>query len=238
VTPSDASGRVALVTGANRGFGRAIATGLAERGLTVLLTARDPRQAEAAADSLRQAGRAVASYPLDVTDQAAVDRLAAWVAATYGRLDVLVNNAGAYYDTDQAAATVDLAIVRAAFEVNTLGPWRLCEAAIPLMRRHRYGRIVNVSSGSGAFAEAGAGTPAYSVSKAALNMLTVKLAAELRGSGILVNAACPGWVRTAMGGPGAPRSPEEGADTPIWLATLPDDGPSGGFFRDRRRIPW
>ena len=238
--PSDtqAPSRVALVTGANRGIGRAIAGGLAQRGLTVLLTARQPEQAAAAAASLAQQGLSVASHALDVTDPESVAAIAAWVAAEYDRLDVLVNNAGAYYDTDQAAISADLAIVQAALEVNLLGPWRLCEAFVPLMLRQGYGRIVNVSSGGGAFAEAGAGTPAYSVSKAGLNMLTVKLAAELVGSGVLVNAACPGWVRTAMGGTGAPRSPEEGADPLLWLATLPADGPSGGFFRDRQRIPW
>ncbi len=151
-----------------------------------------------------------------------------------------MNNAGAYYDEDQAAASADLAIVEAALQVHVIGAWRICRVAIPFMRKQRYGRIVNVSSGSGAFSEVAGDpdAPAYSVSKSALNMLTVKLAADLKGTGILVNAACPGWVRTDMGGPDAPRSPEEGADTPIWLATLPDDGPTGGFFRDRRSIPW
>lgn len=114
----------------------------------------------------------------------------------------------------------------------------MCEAFIPLMRRAGYGRIVNVSSGLGSFAETGGGAPAYSVSKAGLNMLTLKLAQDLKGSGILVNACCPGWVKTEMGGPGATREVEEGADTPIWLALLPNDGPTGGFFRDRKRIPW
>jgi NAD(P)-dependent dehydrogenase (short-subunit alcohol dehydrogenase family) len=230
--------RVALVTGANRGIGRAIASALARDGLTVLFTARRGGEAAAAAAPLARQGLLVASRSLDVTDPRSVAAVAAWVTAEYGRLDVLVNNAGAYYDADQAAVSADLAIVQAALDVNLLGPWRTCEAFLPLMLQHGYGRIVNVSSGGGAFAGAGAGTPAYSVSKAALNMLTVKLAAELAGSGVLVNAACPGWVRTAMGSPAAPRSPEEGADTPCWLATLPADGPSGGFFRDRQRIPW
>jgi NAD(P)-dependent dehydrogenase (short-subunit alcohol dehydrogenase family) len=230
--------RVALVTGANRGIGRAIADGLAHGGLTVLFTARQPEQAAAAAAPLAGQGRPVASHALDVTDPASVAAIAAWVAAQYGRLDVLVNNAGAYYDDDQETVSADLAIVQAALDVNLLGPWRLCEAFVPLMLQHGYGRIVNVSSGGGSFATAGAGTPAYSVSKAGLNMLTVKLAAELAGSGVLVNAACPGWVRTAMGSPAAPRSPEEGADTPLWLATLAANGPNGGFFRDRQRIPW
>jgi len=237
MTDSGVGLQVALVTGANRGIGRAIAAGLAERGYQVLLTARDPTSAERAAADLARHGSLV-PLQLDVTDQASVDRAIRDVEGQFGRLDVLVNNAGAYYDDDQRTVSADFTIVEAALAVNLLGPWRLCISALPLMRCQRYGRIVNLSSGAGAFDEAGGGTPGYSVSKAALNMLTVKLAAELRGSGILVNACCPGWVRTDMGGPGAPRSPEQGADTPIWLATLPTDGPTGGFFRDRRRIPW
>jgi NAD(P)-dependent dehydrogenase (short-subunit alcohol dehydrogenase family) len=232
------STRVALVTGANRGIGLAIAEGLAERGLHVLLSARDPAAAARAAAPLRARGLTVSPVALDVTAQGSVDALAQQVRRDLGRLDALVNNAGAYYDTEQDLLGADMGIVQAALETNLLGAWRACQAFVPLMRRQRYGRVVNVSSGAGAFNEAGTGTPAYRVSKAALNMLTVTLAAELAGEPILVNAACPGWVRTDMGGAGAPRSPEQGADTPIWLATLPAGGPSGGFFRDRRRIAW
>lgn len=230
--------RVAMVTGANRGIGREIARQLAARDLVVILTARDQAAAVEAAAEIGTSGHPVIAQQLDVTDQASVERLARFIAGAYGRIDVLVNNAGAYYDTDQQAITADLHIVEAALQVNLLGAWRMCELAIPLMRRRGYGRIVNVSSGASAFAEAAGGVPAYRTSKAALNMLTVTLAAELQGSGILVNAACPGWVRTDMGGPAAPKSVEEGADTPVWLATLPDDGPTGGFFRNRRPIPW
>jgi NAD(P)-dependent dehydrogenase (short-subunit alcohol dehydrogenase family) len=230
--------RVAVVTGANRGIGLEIARQLAASGLLVILTGRNKAAVEAAAAEIGTRGQPIDPRPLDVADQTSVDRLARFLAQDYGRLDVLVNNAGAYYDTDQQAVTADLRIVEAALQVNFLGAWRMAQVAIPLMRRHGYGRIVNVSSGAGAFAEAGGGVPAYRTSKAALNMLTVTLAAELQGSGILVNAACPGWVRTDMGGPAAPKSVEEGADTPVWLATLPDDGPTGGFFRERRPIPW
>jgi len=239
-TPAETEGtrRVALVTGANRGIGLAVACALAEHGLTVLLTARTLAAAESAAADLGARGLRVAPHQLDVTDQRSVDRLRRLVEAECGRLDVLINNAGAYYDDAQHATTADLAIVHAALDVNLIGPWRMCQAFVPLMRRHRYGRIVNVSSGAGTFRDPDAEAPAYSVSKAALNMLTVKLAADLRSTGILVNAACPGWVRTDMGGPNADRSPEEGADTPVWLATLPDGGPTGGLFRDRRPIPW
>src|SRR5690242_3024367 len=185
-----AGSQVALVTGGNRGIGRAIAAGLAERGYLVLLTARDQSAAERAAADLASSGTLV-PLQLDVTDQASVDRALGEVVERFGRLDALVNNAGAYYDDDQRTVSADLAIVEAALAVNLLGPWRLCLAALTLMRRQRSGRIVNVSSGAGAFDGAGGGTPAYSVSKAALNMLTVRLAAELRGSGILVNACCP-----------------------------------------------
>ena len=173
-----------------------------------------------------------------MTDQGSVDRLLAWIEAEFGRLDVLVNNAAIVLGDGQGASTVTLADLESILATNTIGPWRLCEAALPLMRRGGYGRIVNVSSGAGSFGEGHAGSPAYSVSKAALNMLTLKLARDLDGTNILVNAVCPGWVRTDMGGPNADRTVEQGAETPVWLAMLPDGGPSGGFFRDKQRIPW
>lgn len=238
---TQSSEQIALVTGANRGIGRAIAAGLAERGVMVLVAARDVGEAQAVAGALRATGYRAEPVALDVTNQRSVEALRDHVASEYGRVDILVNNAGAYYDVDQAASTVDMATVEGALAVNVVGPWRMCQAFLPLLRHGGNGRIVNVSSGAGSFGEMGPGdtsAPAYSVSKAALNMFTVKLAAELRGSGILVNAVCPGWVRTDMGGPAAPRTPEQGAETPIWLATLPDDGPTGGFFRDRQPIPW
>ncbi len=229
---------MALVSGANRGIGLAIVRALAERGLTVRLGGRDAERARLAAAPLQAAGFSVAPVQLDVTDQASVDAVVRQIGAEHGRLDVLVNNAGAFYDDDELPSAADLGVVRAALETNLIGPWRLCIAALPLMRRHGYGRVVNVSSSSGAFSEPGFEAPAYSVSKAALNMLTLRLASELAGSDVLINACCPGWVRTEMGGPNAPLSPEQGADTAVWLATLPAGGPTGGFFRERRRIPW
>lgn len=229
--------RVAIVTGANRGIGRGIARQLAARGLTVVLTGRDVERARVAAAEFSGEG-SIRPYQLDITDQGSVDRLIAEVEHDLGRLDVLVNNAGGYWDADQHPSSADLAIVEAALQTNLLGAWRMCKAAVPLMLRNGYGRIVNVSSRSGSFQHPSASVPAYRVSKAALNMFTCALAAELPGRAILVNAACPGWVRTEMGSQSAPKSIDEGADTPVWLATLPDDGPTGGFFADRQPIAW
>ncbi len=231
--------KIAVVTGANRGLGLEISRQLAVRGVHVVMTARDPHKGMAASEGLHRQGLSVAFLPLDVTVQESVDTLARALEQRFDGLDILVNNAGILPEGRGAQAlTLDLGVFRQAFETNTLGPLRLCQALVPLMKKRGGGRIVNVSSGLGQLAEMGAGTPAYRVSKTALNALTRILAAELAGEGIKVNAACPGWVRTDMGGPNATRSVEEGADTPVWLALLPDDGPTGGFFRDRQPIPW
>src|SRR5919199_6712374 len=228
-------GRVALVSGGNRGIGLEIVRQLAERGITVILGSRDEEQGRAAAEGL--SGDVVVRQ-LDVADEKSVEKLAAFVEEEFGRLDILVNNAGISNDSGQRGVDADLDRVREALEANLFGAWRLREAFIPLMRRHGYGRIVNISSGMGALNDMGGGYPAYRISKTALNALTRILASELRGSGILVNSVSPGWVRTDMGGSSASRSVEEGADTPVWAATLPNNGPTGGFFRDRRAIPW
>ena len=229
------NGRVALVSGGNRGIGLEIVRQLAGRGITVILGSREEESGRAAAEGL--SGDVVVRQ-LDVTDEGSVTRLAASVEDEFGRLDVLVNNAGISNDDGQRGMNADLDRVREALEANLFGAWRLCEMAIPLMQRGGYGRIVNVSSGMGALEDMGGGSPGYRVSKTALNALTRILASELRGSGILVNSVCPGWVQTDMGSPRAPRPVEEGADTPVWAATLPKGGPTGGFFRDRRPIPW
>jgi NAD(P)-dependent dehydrogenase (short-subunit alcohol dehydrogenase family) len=231
-------GRVALVTGAYRGIGLEVARQLARRGFDVLLTARDLRKAGAAAAGFREEGSKVVAAALDVTDARSVEAAARFVAERFGRLDVLVNNAAVLYDSWQRAVAADLDTARAAFETNTLGPWRVAQAFLPLLRQSGHGRIVNVSSESGSLSLMGGGTPAYGVSKAALNALTRKLAAELRPSRILVNSVCPGWVATEMGGPDAPRTVEEGAASVMWAATLPDDGPTGGFFRDGEPLAW
>jgi NAD(P)-dependent dehydrogenase (short-subunit alcohol dehydrogenase family) len=229
------NGRVALVSGGNRGIGLEIVRQLAGRGITVILGSRDEEQGRAAAEGLPGA---VVVKQLDVADEKSVDRLGASIEEEFGRLDILVNNAGISNDDGQRGVNADLDRVREALDANLFGAWRLCELAIPLMQRHGYGRIVNVSSGMGALEDMGGGSPGYRVSKTALNALTRILASELRGSGVLVNSVCPGWVQTDMGSTHAPRPVEDGADTPVWAATLPNNGPTGGFFRDRRPIPW
>jgi NAD(P)-dependent dehydrogenase (short-subunit alcohol dehydrogenase family) len=228
-------GRVALVSGANRGIGREIVRQLAEKGITTILGSRDEEKGRTAAEGMN--GNVVVKR-LDVIDEDSVYRLASFVEDEFGRLDILINNAGIANDSGQRGVDADLSSVREALEANLFGAWRLCEAFVPLMQLNDYGRIVNVSSGMGALNDMGGGSPAYRVSKTALNALTRILASELRGSGILVNSVSPGWVRTDMGGSDASRSVEEGADTPIWAATLPDNGPTGGFFRDRRPVSW
>jgi NAD(P)-dependent dehydrogenase (short-subunit alcohol dehydrogenase family) len=219
--------RIVVVTGASRGIGREVVRQFAAAGDTVVQTSRGPTAAEPGAVPMR----------LDVADPASIAAFAGAVAERYGRVDVLVNNAAIHYDTWQRAADADLGVVREALETNLLGAWGLTQALLPALRRSEHGRIVNVSSEAGSLASMGGGTPAYAVSKAALNALTRILAAELRRDRILVNAICPGWVATDMGGPGG-RPVAEGAAGIVWAAGLPDDGPSGGFFRDGRPLPW
>ncbi len=230
--------RIALVTGANRGIGVEICRQLARRGIRVLLTARDERKGRLAVTRLQQEERAVQFHQLDVADAASVHTVVKFVEAEFGGVDILVNNAAIYLDGGVPGLKIDLATVRETMEVNTYGPLLRCQALIPLMRRRRYGRIVNISSGGGSLTDMTGGTLAYRLSKTSLNAVTRILADETRGSGIFINAMCPGWVRTEMGGRHAPRSVEEGANSAIFLATLPDNGPTGGFLRDRKPIPW
>jgi NAD(P)-dependent dehydrogenase (short-subunit alcohol dehydrogenase family) len=228
---------VALVSGSNRGIGREIARQLAELGHHVVATARDPSAAEQTATQLGDGGRlSVQPEQLDVTDRESVERLALRLRDDPGRLDVLVNNAGVQGEVATNAATAPLDDAHETMETNLFGAWRLTQAVLPLLRGSPHARIVNVSSGAGQLSDMNGGYPGYRTSKAALNALTRVLANE--EAGILTNSMCPGWVRTDMGGSAAPRTVEEGADTAVWLATLPDDGPSGGFFRNREPIPW
>ena len=215
-----------MVSGGNRGIGLAVVRDLAARGFTVIQGARDPDAAPAVDGDVH-------AVRLDVTDGESIGALADGLA----QADVLVNNAAIAYDTWNRAATTDLDFVRDAFETNLFGAWALTQALLPQLRASAHGRIVNVSSGSGSLSSMGGGTPAYQVSKAALNALTRTLAGELRGDGILVNAICPGWVATDMGGGGG-RPVEDGAASVVWGAVLPDDGPTGGFFRDGRPLAW
>ena len=233
----DSKQRIAVVTGGNRGIGLEICRQLAQLGYQVVLTSRDEVQGLGAQQRLVAEGAEVGYHPLDVTDAESIHRLAEVLQQAYGRVDVLVNNAGVMLD-DRDVLEADLDIVRATMETNVYGPWQLTQALVPLMQHHGYGRIVNLSSGMGQLSGMGSHRPAYRLSKTALNALTRILATELQGSNILVNSMSPGWVRTDMGGPNAPRSVEEGAGTAVWLATLPDDGPTGGFFQDRKPIPW
>lgn len=230
--------RVSLITGANRGIGFEVARQCALQGFTTILGARDEQKGKSAASLLQRSGLKTIFVQLDVTQQKSIDGARKFVEEQYGKLDVLINNAGILYDDWQRAESAKLEIVRAAFETNTLGAWRMCQAFIPLLRKSEHARIVNVSSESGSLTMMGGGTPAYSVSKVALNALTRMLADELRPARILVNSVCPGWVATDMGGAGAPRTVEEGAASVMWAATLPDDGPTGGFFRDGKPLPW
>jgi len=229
------NGRVALVSGGNRGIGLEVCRRLAEEGLAVILGSRDEERGREAAEGLPGG---VVVRQLDVADAGSVEKLAASIENDFGRLDVLVNNAGISNDDGQSGAEADLDRVKEALEANLFGAWRLCEAAIPHMRREGYGRIVNVSTGLAALEDMGGGSPGYRISKTSLNALTRILASELRGSGILVNAVNPGWVATDMGGANANRTVEEGADGVVWAATLPNNGPTGGFFRDRRHVSW
>lgn len=234
--------RTALVSGANRGIGFEIVRQLARLGVLAVIGARDPQDGAKAAEKLQSEGLEVPVVALDVDREESAAEAVAEVKRLYGRLDILVNNAAILVDEPGGfnASFFDLKsdTVRRTMETNLLGPIRLIQAALPLMREQGYGRIVNVSSIAGQLTEMGSGYPAYRMSKAALNALTRLTAAEIGPGDIKVNAMCPGWVRTDMGGANAERSVEEGADTAVWLATLPEDGPTGGFFRDRKPLAW
>jgi NAD(P)-dependent dehydrogenase (short-subunit alcohol dehydrogenase family) len=236
---------VALVTGAARGLGHEVARLLAEQGFDVIVTARDPEAAAAAADRL---GPGVSALPfgLDIADPARVRAAAEALTEQPGRLDVLVNNAAAYVDWTETATGADLDAAHAVLETNLFGTWRLTQALLPLLRRSPAARIVNVSSGAGSHDDPAFGLRArhgaaasYGISKAALNALTTTLATELAGTPILVNAVCPGLTATWPGAEAMGARPAtDSAAGVVWAATLPTDGPSGGFFRDAGPLPW
>jgi NAD(P)-dependent dehydrogenase (short-subunit alcohol dehydrogenase family) len=228
---------IALVTGGNRGLGRETVRQLAGRGYGVFLAARDEEKACAAAEELAAEGGDVRPLVLDVADARSIEAAAGRLSGDPGRLDVLVNNAGIGSDFGVAGADPDFDAIQRALDTNFFGAYRLTVAVLPLLRKSRAPRIVNVSSGMGGVAEMGGWSPGYRVSKAAMNAMTRILSVELKDEGFLVNSACPGFVATDMGGPfGARKSVEDGASGIVWLATLPDDGPTGGFFRDGKPV--
>jgi len=229
---------VALVTGANRGLGLETARQLFARGLRVVLAGRDDDALDRALHSFDRANEQAMTVRMDVTNPESIRSAQRAVAGRFGAVDILVNNAAVLLFENEDVLSIPLDAYRRTFETNLFGAIEVSRVFAPAMAQSGYGRIVNVSSGAGQLARMSDYAPAYSMSKAALNAFTRILAHTYQRSGVLVNAADPGWVRTDMGGPSAPRSPREGVDTIVWLATLPDDGPTGGFFHDRQPIAW
>lgn len=236
---------VAVVTGANRGLGLETARQLAKRDIRVIITSRNPSKGEAALEKLLAEELDVVFHVLDVASESSVAELGAFIHSRCGRVDILVNNAGVFLDGHGAEDTGGASVLTASLETltttlktNLYGPLLLAQELVPLMKQQHYGRIVNVSSSMGQLSEMEGKSPAYRISKTALNALTRILAAETQGYNILVNSVCPGWVRTDMGGSNAERTVEQGVSGIVWAATLPDDGPTGGFFRDGQPIPW
>jgi NAD(P)-dependent dehydrogenase (short-subunit alcohol dehydrogenase family) len=230
--------RIALVTGANRGIGFEVSRQLAEQNTIVLLSGRDHKSTKQAVKDLIEEGLNVEAIELDVADPDQIDHAVNYIEAKFERLDVLVNNAAVYLDEGKSIFDLSVEVFQDTLEINLIGPLRLTQGLIPLLKRSEAGRIVNVSSGMGALSDMGGREAAYRVSKTGLNALTRIMASELIGTRIKVNAICPGWVRTDMGGGSATRSVEEGARGIVWAATLPEDGPTGGFFRDGMSLAW
>lgn len=234
--------RVAVVTGANRGLGYETSKQLANDGYRVVMACRDQAKGQEAEQKLKDEGLDVTFHQLDVTDEASIGALVDYLKNEEGRVDVLVNNAGSILDVrdpEKASVfTVDMDTMREAFEINVFGATVLSQRIIPIMREAGFGRVVNVSSGMGQLDDMGGGVPSYRMTKTALNALTRMLSAEVHDDKVLINSVCPGWVKTDLGGPSARLEVEEGVKTIVWLAELPDDGPRGGFFREKQPIPW
>lgn len=230
--------RIALVTGGNRGIGLEVCRQLAARGIRTLLTARREDKGRAAARTLAEQGLPVSFCPLDVTDEHSLAQAVDHTVREFGRIDILINNAGVALDFEIRGLDVEMTVVRTTMDINAFGPLRLTQLVVPVMRAQNYGRVVNVSSGLGSFSRITAGRLAYRMSKASLNTMTKVFADELADTNILVNAVTPGWVRTHLGGIRAERSVEQGSEGILWLATLPDDGPRGKFFKDHDEFPW
>ncbi|HRP96944.1 MAG TPA: SDR family oxidoreductase [Rhodocyclaceae bacterium] len=231
--------RLCVITGASRGLGRATARRLCADGLHVVGTARNVAALEPLAAELAARGHAFEACALDVDDDRSVQAMRDRLAARFDHLDVLINNAGVSLERYQSSLLdLPLDTLRATLETNLFGVLRVTQALMPMLLRSEAGRIVNLASGLGQLADMQAGVPAYRISKTAVNAVTRILAVELADTAVKVNSVCPGWCRTDLGGPDAPRSADEGADTIVWLATLPADGPSGDFFRDRQPLAW
>lgn len=229
---------IAIVTGANRGIGFETCRQLSQLGFLTILTSRHENKGKAAIESLLQEGGDLIYHQLNVTDLDSISRLVSYIEENFQCCDILVNNAGVFIDRGRSVLDVPLDVLQETLETNFLGALNMCRAFIPFMRKHQYGRVVNVSSGMGSIASMGGSSAAYKLSKLVMNGMTRIMADEIKDTNIKVNTMAPGWVRTDMGGPSAPRSLAQGADTIIWLATLPDDGPTGGFFEDRKPIAW
>lgn len=232
--------KIAVVSGANRGIGLAVTRQLAAQGIRVLAGCRQP-EAATALDDLAAQGLPVEPVGLLVNDRVSLEALASDIEQRFGGLDILVNNAGVALDQWQSFFELSPECLRETLETNLVGVLNCCQLLVPLIKQRGAGRVVNVSTELASMSEMAMGsTVAYRSSKAALNAMTVLLARELEPQfpDILINAACPGWVKTELGGPDAPRTTDEGADTIVWLATLPADGPNGGLFRDRAVYPW
>lgn len=233
---------VVVVTGGNKGIGYETCRQLARDGLRVVLTSRDVTRGRGAVSMLESEGLKLEYHELDVTSAQSAAVLAAWLEDRYGRIDALVNNAAVLLEPEKgkSPSALETAIdtMRTTLEVNTIGTMQVTMALLPLIRKSKHGRIVNVSSGWGQLATMEGGRAGYRMSKAALNAMTRVLASELKSAGIRVNSVCPGWVRTDMGGRDAQRTPEEGSDTIVWLAKGKESGPNGSFYRDRKTIAW
>lgn len=230
--------KIALVTGASRGLGFEVVKLLAQKNVLVYLTARDLKKAEAARDSLGEFARNVRVIELNVASPMSVKNAFEKIKSEIDHLDILINNAGINYDTWQKGINADIdGECKITFETNFYGPWRMMKTFLPLLEKSSSARIVNVSSEAGSIASLSGGIPAYATSKAALNALTKTIACELKPKNILVNAVCPGWCATEMGGVGG-RSPVLGAKSILWAVELPDNGPTGGFYRDGIMLNW
>lgn len=238
-------GDVALISGANKGIGFEIARGLGAKKITVLVGARDESRGQAAAEKLKTEGTNARFVKLDVTDRETIARAAGQIEKEFGRLDILINNAGTA-EWGFKPSDVDLAKVREVYETNFFGPVALIQAMLPLLRKSKHGRIVNVSSSLGSLTlSSDLNSPfadflalGYNTSKSALNSMTIQFAKELKDTPIKVNAICPGYCATDINGNSGPRSAAQGAVAAVQYATIGPDGPTGGYFNEDGRIPW